>query len=229
MKIIYIVLLILLILPNAWAGDSISIDDFKKIKDPVEREKFIDQAPPEQRDELKKIDRHLRLVSSLGGEAALKVVKEKAVERARGLVMLENVFATQTELWDGYMGDFLNANYKSIATHGQSSAEWNELKQERSLIGNRLFNVVHPLVFNLAPSPQALALEKKAESLNQYMWDNFPPSDSTKHITKEQLTEVDKQMDQIFEEMQKLPKLTPEQAQKEYDEFPEEKIRTDDL
>jgi hypothetical protein len=40
--------------------------------------------------------------------------------------------------------------------------------------------------------------------------------------------EVDKQMDQIFEEMKKLPTLPPEQVQREYDALTDDKIRTYD-
>jgi hypothetical protein len=70
-------------------------------------------------------------------------------------------------------------------------------------------------------------LEKKAEKLDQYFHQNFSPYNSARkeRVTKKEWFAVENQINGIYAELQALPKLTPEQAQKEYDSFPDEKVR----
>jgi len=204
----------------------VSIDQFKTITDADQRRKIIDQAPPEQRDELNKIDFHMRMVASVGGEAGFKAVKESSIAKARGFTDLEDVFTTQTQIWDDYMAGVDDANRKSGMTHKQTQEAWTKMQVERNVINNRL-SAVHSLVASLAPSLQAFELEKKAERVNQDMRNRFGPEGSSpkKRVTKEERQDFDKRMDEIYTELKAMPRLPPEQAQKEYDAFPDEKVR----
>jgi hypothetical protein len=226
MKFLFIILLVFLSLPHTWGADTVSIDQFKTIADADQRRKIIDQAPPEQRGELNKIDLHMRMAASVGGEAGFKAVKEISVAKARGFADLEEIFSIQTQIWDDYMAGVYDADQKSGVTHNQLVEAAKKGAADQAAMDNRL-SIVHSLVFNLAPSPQAFELEKKAEKLDQYFHQNFSPYNSARkeRVTKKEWFAVENQINGIYAELQALPKLTPEQAQKEYDSFPDEKVR----
>ncbi len=226
MKLIYSILLVLFILPHSWGVDLVSIDQFKTITDADQRRKIINQAAPEQREELNKIDLHMRMVASVGGEAGFKAVKESSVAKARGFTDLEEIFGIQTQVWNDNMAGVYDSDHASTMTHDQMSEAERKREQELVALCSRL-TTIHSLVFNLAPTSQAFDLEKKAEKFDEYLHQNFSPYNSARkqRVTKQERLEVDKQMDEIYAELQSLPKLTPEQAQKEYDAFPDEKVR----
>jgi hypothetical protein len=113
MKATCIILLIFVILPHAWGADQVSIEDFKRITNPDERRTIIRQAPPEQREELKKIDLHLALLARWGGEDGFKATKETCIVRARGLGSLEDIFGVEGQIWTGYASGVLTADDKA--------------------------------------------------------------------------------------------------------------------
>jgi hypothetical protein len=225
MKTTYLALLTIFILPRSWGDQPISIDEFKKIPDIRERWKIIEQASPDQKEELKKAELHLDLLRQFGGEAALKTAKESGVAQARGLGELEDIFQRQRQLWDVYIGSILDTNRKSGMIHEKRGEIEEELGKEEDPIINRL-PIVHALVFNMAASLQALELEKKAEQLDDQLTKRVTTDDSTPYraVTKEERMDIDKQIDQIFDEMKTLPTLPPEQVQNEYNDFPEQKL-----
>jgi len=224
MKIIYGSFFILFLLLPAWAADTVSIEEFKKLNQ-AERDKVLQQAPPEQREELKKIERHMSLVREHGGEAGLKAAKETYVLNARGVGYFEALFHVQAQVWASYVSGVLAANEKAGLRREKQALVEGKLVAEQEKIQKRL-PVVHALVFNMAGSPQALELEKKAEKIVNIWLKRISLDGVTRcpAITRKERMEMDKQADQIFEEIKKMPKLTPAQAQKEYDAFPEEKI-----
>ena len=224
---------IVVVLTPVRGANSISIDAFKIITSYEERDKLIDQAPPERQNELIKIDHHLRLLSHFGGEAKLKYEKERQVSLARGFEFMEELFSSYAHIWDGYIAATMEKSKKEGNTHDQLVRKEKELDKEQRNIYNRV-SIAHSIIFNMAASPQALELEKKAEVLlqdwqarliNNRITMDGPGPHPHRPITKEERIEVDKQIDKVFEEMKKLPALTPEQAQKEYNDFPEERIR----
>lgn len=204
----------------------VSINQFKTITDADQRRKIINQAPPEQRDELNNIDLHMRMAASVGGEAGFKAVKESSVAKARGFTDLEEIFSIQTQVWNDYMAGVYDSDHMSTMTHDKMSEAERKREHELATLCNRL-TTVHSLVFKLAPTSQSFDLEKKAEKCDEYLHQNFSPYNSARkqRVTKQEKLEVDKQIDEIYKELQALPKLTPEQAQKEYDAFPDEKVR----
>jgi hypothetical protein len=131
MKTIYTILLVLLILPRTWGADQVFIDEFKKISNGDERLKMIDQAPPEQRDELKKIDLHLRLLDRCEGEAGLKAARESQVAGARGVGCLQLIFGIQMQIWDSYIGGALIAAEKAGMTPAQQADVVKVLTEEK--------------------------------------------------------------------------------------------------
>jgi hypothetical protein len=226
MKTIYSIFLALLILPHVRGTEPVSIEKFEKITDASERAKLIDQAPPEQKEKLKSIDSlHQGLLLRWGGEAGLKTAKESLAVKARGLGSLEDLFKMQTGIWGSYIGGALATNEKEGGTNNQQNAELKKATEEEDAIEKRL-PIVHTLVFNMAASPQALELNKRAEQFRQKLSKRLMTDGSAPclPITNEERVEVNRRMDQFFTEMQNLPKLTPEQAQKECDAISDEKV-----
>ena len=77
-------LLILTSLPPSRASDAVSVKDFMAIKDPKERERIIERAPPGQQLELKKANIHLDALSHFGfSEDDLRYAKERRLSRER--------------------------------------------------------------------------------------------------------------------------------------------------
>ena len=71
-----------------------------------------------------------------------------------------------------------------------------------------------------------MELEKKAETLDVELEKRLTTDGRTPYtpITESERMAFDKQLDEIFETLTKLPVLPPQQVQKEYEEFSEEKI-----
>jgi len=229
MKTTYSLVLIFLILRSALWADSVSIDDFKKMNG-MDREKAIQQAPPEQKEELKKIDLHLLLVRGAGGEAGLKAQKERVAIRVRGLQDLEGILIRQTQLWDSYVNRLSNDNEKARIPHEKQVEVEKKLLADGEALRARI-PIVHAIIVQIAPSPSALELEKRIEKFDKDLADRFglsgwngvgpkPPL-----ATKAEWDKAANQINEFIEEMKALPKLTPEQAQKEYDAVTDDKVR----
>jgi len=78
MKTVPTMLIIFAFSVVATRGQEISVEDFKKMPF-EEREKVLEQASPEKRQELGKVHRHLYLIKSHGGEAGYRNQKEIGV------------------------------------------------------------------------------------------------------------------------------------------------------
>ena len=223
MKITYCSLLILFLLLPTWGADSISIENFKKLN-PTERDEALQKAPPEQKEELKRIHIHLSLLERWGGEAEFKTEKESWISGSRGLGAFEGIFDMYSRISDIYVSTAWEALEKSGISSGQRLAAEKKLDAGRQAIRNRL-PVVHALVYKMKASPEALALNKKAEQLCMELSEKYKVGTSPHHtITKDDVTVVGRQADRFFEEMKKLPTMSPEELQKEYDAFPDEKM-----
>jgi hypothetical protein len=226
MKFVHNMLLLVLAVPAISASEPVSIDDFKKIGSPDKRREIIDRAPPEQKEELKKIDTHLDLVTRWGSEAGAKAARESEVAGARGLGSLETVFAAQVDIWEGFIAEVAAANERAGLRPERIAERERQLEGEEEVFRKRL-PAIQSLIFHLAASPAALELEKRAEKLAKEMRGRLSSDGKTPYhpITLKERKEFDGQIVQIYEEIKKLPQLTPEQAQKEFDAFPENKVR----
>jgi hypothetical protein len=223
MKRIYFILLLFLVAIDVQGSGLVSIEDFKKVTREDERQAIIRQAPPEQKEVLTKIDLHLSLVQDLGGEAQLKRFKEGCVSRARGFVGIEGLFNEYIMVFGSYANGVMDANKAA----GMPVVQQREVEMKLSQGEDAIRKNVDTLLFNLAASPEALELNRRANALAIKLNDRTTVTDSNPFhpITTEERKQVDKQMDQIFSELERLPKLTPEEAQKEYDAFTEEQVR----
>ncbi len=224
MKIIYCILLTLILLANVKGEVPVTIEQFKKMTWD-EQLKAYEQASSEDKPEMKKILLHGYLLFKFGGEDGLKMKKENKSIEARGLIYLDLFYGTQLTLWECYITSTYTANEKAGMAKTKQKELYDHLEGMYDPIEKR-YPVIHQLIFKLAPSPEALALAKKAEMLDKQIDKvyNFNQPTPIKPITKGQLAEVDKQADQIYEELKKLPSLTPEQIQKEYDAIPDDKV-----
>lgn len=216
MKMNYIIIGIILTLACADAAPSISLQKFEKLNED-EREQAILKAPANEKEELLKAHIHISLLEQFRGEKGLSYKKELAATQKRGFLAVEALFYTQYRYWASYNASLAEPS----ARVGMTVEEQQTLRASYAAMLKRR-PVVHDLAFRLAASPAALILEKRIEALNTEWKDKLDLILSKKReVTKEELDEVDSQANEVFEELNKLPKLTPEQAQKEYDEFPE--------
>jgi hypothetical protein len=224
MKISYSILLVFLLLLQTWGGEPLSIEQFDKVTDPAERAKLIESAPPEEKAKLKDLDLLRKaLLQKWRDEAHLKRAKESQVARARGLGCLELVFEEYMSIWAAYISDTLDATLKAGATNPQQLETRKRLQEEEDVVSKRL-PIVHVLVLNLAPSPAEKKVEPMIEKFhNRIMWDNRTPYDY-RPITIQERKQADQQMDEVFAELQALPKLPPEQVQKECDAMTDEAL-----
>lgn len=216
----------LLILPRTWAADPVFIDQFKKL-DSTAREKIIQQASPEQTDELKKIDLHMDLLLRWHGEEGLRIAKESQVSKVRGLGDLEMFFKIQSQVWDAYVSAALEANKKAGMPRETQIAAEEKFVNERDAFRNR-FPAIHSLILNIAASPDALRLDKRAGQLAE-QWSIRMLTNSERSyrpVTKTEWMEMDQQAEQILQEIKKLPKLSFEELQKELGAVTDDKVRS---
>ena len=226
MKTKYFILLALLIALRVWGADPISIEEFKKMS-PMEQTQAISQAPADQKRVLLKIKIHQDLVDRYRGEDGLRREIESDVAATRGLAYIEGLFGIYAQIWNQYLGDVWMANQKAGMTQEQIEAVEEKVRKEQDDAVVKRLPIVHSLAFHMAASPKALEFEKRAEQLSNDLVKEYlsDMSMSRPPIARGELMKLKKQMDQIFEEIKQLPALLPGQAEKEYNEFPEEKIR----
>jgi hypothetical protein len=220
MKIIYGSLLIVVLLGCTAGAQQVSVEDFKKIKDVSERWKIVEHAPPEQRQELEKIHTHLMMAEEWGGEDRFRARKETAIAKARGFPRLELVFHQYDTFWGMYISDTMVAKENVGMKPQQLQEAEMQLRKEGDAVDKQVSDV-HALVYNLAPTPAALALEKRAEDLSdkfakRMTWDGVGPN-NYQPITINERKGMDQQMNEIYAELQALPKLPSDQVQKESD------------
>jgi hypothetical protein len=228
MKILCLLSLIVCITQQSSGDDLTAVQQFNKVTDPAARARLIAQAPPDEKAIFQKLDLiHKELLRRWGGEERLKRLRESQVARARGLGALEDVFHAQVNFWEGYIGGVLGADRKAGVSINKQQQDEVHLSGEEDLVRKRVSSV-HTLVFNLAPTPKALELVKKAKLLDRQLTMRQTEDSVTPHrppITKQELEDSDKQLDLIYAELQELPKLTPDQAQKELDAFTDDKVQ----
>jgi len=205
--------------------EPISIEEFKKIPSEVERAKIIEQAPPEQKEELWKLSVHLERARAWGGEAGLKGARERAMLGARGLGNLGTLFSQQINVWQVYIGGVEEANEKAGKTKQELAEIEKKLMAEEEALSKRL-PIVDSLLLHLAASPRALELNKEADKLADEMFKKTSTDGITPFhpITTEERMAFDKRVEQIFQEIKRLPKLSPQQVQKEFDATTEDKV-----
>jgi hypothetical protein len=222
MKVIYAILTVMLNLATGNGADLVSIEKFKTIHGEGERLGVIATAPPEQRPQLLKIHAHLTLLEHWG-ERELKYSKEKAVAQISGFVDMENIIHARDRLWDLYLEQVRHATEKAGVTSKERDKIFSEVA-ERYNAPKYDLPIVHALALNIAPSSEALKLEGTIEALDKEWKHEFDTilADSNKKVTDEELRKIDRQLDEIFEKVKTLPTLSPEEVQKEYNEFPEE-------
>ena len=231
MKRALIVLALLYVGQQHSLGDNaVSIEQFKQIKSADERLEIIRHAPKEQQAELIKISQHLGLVERNGGgkvgETVVDALKRRAVVEARGFPQLAALPNDYNNVWQNYIWTVRDADTAAGKTTAQVETTQLKLIEEQK-DENKRVAVMDNLVFTLAPTPKALELEKRAQALRvQNLRRIDTPDASSKHkVKKEDVLSVKKQLDQILEDLKKLPALSAAQVQKEYDDLPEGIIR----
>lgn len=148
--------------------EAVSMERFKGISDPAERQRLIAAAPPEQKAALEEADLHLNLLERYGGEHDLQRAKERYLAKSRRL----EGFITLYEVYRTYGEWYVNAKLIDGKRHGANHEELSEtsrkLDQERKLYTDKFSNV-YSLANKLELSPQALALSEKADKLAKFL------------------------------------------------------------
>jgi hypothetical protein len=218
MKFINLTALISFAIFQAGAEELFPIEKFKTLS-AAEREIAILNAPVAEREELQRIHIHLSLLSWMHGDFQSK--KELSVAQKRGFVQMVNLFNTRANFWSEYIVGFDESLMKSGMSEKERRKREVEYLRQQEEDDNR-FEIARNLAFTMAASPAALDLEKECERLRTYWETRLGKLVSSKqHVTKEDLDKINDQVNQIFRKMETLPKLTPEQTRKEYDDFPE--------
>ena len=221
MKALCGVLWLLGLVSCAKAQPLVSIERFKKITDPDERERIVAQAPPQQREELASLDKYLMLTAHDKATGS-QVWKESAIIKLRGFKHLEELFFLRGSMWLIHLGETLQADLDAGVSL-QKRQEVERRGRRKTDAFGALVPQVHSLVYHLAATPQALRLEKQAEALCAEIESqtvNTPGLPTPPPLTDRERRELSRQVDRIFAEMKRLPTLTSAQLWKEYDELP---------
>ena len=223
MKPVYPFILIFLFVQTAVAAP-VSLEQFKQL-DADARRQALAEAAPEQKTELEKIDLHLKVLQHYGSEQAVREEKGREVAIDRGFAGLDSVVGEYNNLWSFYVLGVVHANERMGMEADRRAAIEQRLLDEEAIHVNR-FKDIYALVAGLAVSPQSSALEAKAKVLRtqfrqRYGAEGGPQS---RPVTLEELTLAEKQIDQMLIELKGLPKLAPEQVQREIDGFPERRL-----
>jgi hypothetical protein len=217
--------LCIVVVAGSVVGDAqtVHFDEFKKLRSD-ERRAAIRSAPAEQKEALTKIHVHLSL-RSMYGESGLKQLKESFVAWSRGFVAIEDLFNLQDITWQKYLSGIYEANHRDGIASEKRKEQETKIDAALDVIWKRRTKV-HALFFNLAPSAEALQVEEEAEKLYKEIGEQVDiiMSDAGRQVTMTQVEVWDKSIDQIFEKLKILPMLKPEEAQKAFDEFPEETV-----
>jgi hypothetical protein len=220
MKTTLIILLQIVLLQIAGA-DPVTIEEFRKMDIPSRRQAIL-EAPPEQKAELKRIHRHLLLVSELGDEKALEAMKESMMVHDRGLGGLVQPFVAQQVLRDAYIGEFVKENLENKSlTDSEREAKERAARKEYDSIALRGI-LVASLVFHVAVSPKAIELAKEGEAMKaQYLDEIEVPKGK---LSKSELSDFDRKADEFFEKIKTLPKIPEEQLRAQSEAFDEATI-----
>ena len=109
---------------------------------------------------------------------------------------------------------------KSAATLPAGADQW---LKDYNLVNSQYMEALR-LCAVLAPSPQAQALNSKANDLLNAWLKQSPPETGYK-VTKSQMAEMEQQVHQMVEQLKTLPKLTPQEVQAAIERLPDDHLR----
>ncbi|TCO88555.1 hypothetical protein EV701_117158 [Chthoniobacter flavus] len=213
-----------LILAATSPSVAVSIEKFKSLGE-AERAKAIEVAPLAERDTLRKIDRHIRYVAKFEGEDRFQAAKAEEIIYERGLSPLRLLFDTRMQLWDQYTAGVRIANKNAgLALDDRRNVEL-AFKKRSDLLTDRYLSLIQ-LLLRVEPSKAATDLSENAWKWNVELRARYHLNESTpeQRITKDEMDAIDRRMDSIYEEVDRLKKVSAKRFQEEYDQFPDEKI-----
>lgn len=207
-------------------AESITPEQFSKMNF-SDQTIILEKASPEMKESLKKIYDHQMRIINFGSDDEIMIARENLSIEARGLSCIVAAFSEHVTLFERYYSGVINSMKNDKEKLQKGIALEKEINyKERDLL-NR-FKLIHTLIFNTASTESTLIIERKAAFLNETIFKNlkYDSFNSKIEMTPEEFNEIDKKINILFEEIKTLPKLTPEQVKKEYDNFPEDKVST---
>lgn len=178
----------------------------------AERQQLIENASLDSKHRLYVMERKLIERDGLGEAVWKGRMRSKSIS-ARGLGDLRGFFACRSDLWGMRYSDKADQIVSSGGSESEQLAEDAVNREERRASEVAAADALE-LITYLAPTPDALALNRRAAPVAQrlerrlYGGSTNPPSDA-------ELAEVDRLADELLPQIRSLPKLTPEQVDAE--------------
>jgi hypothetical protein len=159
-------------------------------------------------------------------EPTAQSIRETNVAGRRGFQWLEYLFKYQSLVWQAYVPWAAKSVRDINGLIGKEHLpELQALDKHVEDLEKQRYTV-HALVFNMGASPAALDLEKKVEKVFWTVFQKYQDLGTIPYekrtgppMTKDELIALDKELDGFIVRMKNLPKLSPAEAKKEYEEY----------
>jgi hypothetical protein len=122
-----------------------------------------------------------------------------------------------------YSSNIATAEEKAAAPVEQVKEAFRKLNKQQDAFKKQVADA-HNLILRVAPTPDALELSKQTGKWEE----EFGASglyESGEKITKELLAEFDRKANEVLGKIKMLPTLSRAQVEKDYNDFPDEKMR----
>jgi hypothetical protein len=202
MKSTLIISFLLLLVVLALGQNAMTFEDFKKLS-ASERDKLIQSSPPALQGDL-----YLWMARLSMGEDEWQKHERRRLVLAKGLGGLEEAFDVQVNV----LSKFLQQKEGAAKKSGMSAKELDTLSSADyakvlACTFQRDDEVI--LIAKLAPTPEAMALSKKADKLASG-WGDLENDDNV-IIKQADIDAMEKAVAEIRNEMKKLPQWTQQQ------------------
>jgi hypothetical protein len=188
----------------AHSEETIRFEDYKKLST-EERQKIVNNARGNLYFECLEWDWRLKM-----GEEGWKHHQEHRLISANGFSELNNLIELQVHIWGIFQTQLEEANRKSGMAHDAQVAAYNALDAEFRAVDKERYKDREWFLVKLAPTPQALALNKRAGQLMVDLEKRFC-STGRWIVTREDIKSIDASIQEIRDEMRKLPQMTPKE------------------
>ncbi len=158
------------------------------------------------------------------GEEQWKALRQYRQLQRRGLENLPRAFRCASFVWQRFLVQQIRVIDEEKKPREERIAEYEALNAKVAKISAHYRGIIDSEVMDLAPSPEALKLEKKAESIYPDLEKRLISQGPDPIITEEDLKEVDRLADEFLKQIKPLPRLTKEQMQAEVKALPKEEV-----
>ena len=148
------------------------------------------------------------------GESSWEQIALSKVADARGFGGLDGLFGHYQTLKEEYL---LEARRK--VPPNSSAAETARWQKDYASAGERYVDALR-LYSTLVSTPETQALNQRAQDISVAWTKQFPPG-TNYVISQQQMAEIERQAQQIIDQLKALPKITPAETQAAIDQLPD--------